>query len=465
LSRQGQDRGRKTPCTLMAREFDLIVIGTGSAGASAAYECRSAGWSVAIIDSRPFGGTCALRGCDPKKVLVDATEVIERTRQMAGKGVTCHDVKVDWPTLMQFKRTFTQPVPADREQRFSQAGIAVFHGRARFTDDTTVNVGDNTLTGRFVLIAAGARPATLDIDGEEHLTTSEEFLELAALPPRILFVGGGYISLEFAHLAARSGAQVQILHRGERPLERFDPDMVDRLAHATTELGIALHLKTAVQKIEQGPREFIVHGSVDGTPQTFPADLVVHGAGRVPEIDDLDLETAHVERGKRGVRVNEFLQSVSNANVYAAGDAAAKGPPLTPVAAMEGEVAAANLLKGNHRTPELAAVASIVYTLPPVACVGLHEAAAKEKGLKFRVNHQDTSEWHSSRRLGARYSAFKVLIEEGSERILGAHLIGPHAEEQINLFTLAIRSGIRSSDIAATLFAYPTGASDLSDMV
>jgi len=149
------------------KNFDLIVVGTGAAGASAAFECRSAGWNVAIIDSRPFGGTCALRGCDPKKVLVGATEVIERTRQMAGKGVSCNDVKIDWPALIQFKRTFTQPVPADREQQFSQAGIAVFHGRARFTAKSTVQIGDDTLIARFILIAAGARPATLDIDGEE----------------------------------------------------------------------------------------------------------------------------------------------------------------------------------------------------------------------------------------------------------------------------------------------------------
>src|SRR5712691_773345 len=447
------------------KNFDLVVIGTGAAGASAANKCRSAGWNVAIVDSRPFGGTCALRGCDPKKVLVGATEVIERTRHMAGKGVSCNDVKIDWPALIQFKRTFTQPVPADREQQFSQAGIAVFHGRARFTAKSTVQIGDDTLIGRFVLIAAGARPATLGIDGEEHLTTSDKFLELDVLPPRILFVGGGYISLEFAHVAARSGAQVEILHRGARPLEQFDPDMVDRLVHATRELGIALHLKTAVQKIEKGSAQFTVHASVDGAPQIFQADLVVHGAGRVPEIDDLDLETAGVEREKRGIRVNEFLQSVSNPAVYAAGDAASKGPPLTPVAAMEGEVVAANLLKGNHRTSELVAVASIAYTLPPVASVGLLEAAAKEKGLKFRVNHQDTSEWYSSRRLGAKYSAFKVLVEDETERILGAHLIGPDAEEQINLFTLAIQSGIRGSAIENTLFAYPTGASDLSYMV
>jgi glutathione reductase (NADPH) len=447
------------------QNFDLVVIGTGAAGAGAAYECRSAGWSVAIVDSRPFGGTCALRGCDPKRVLVGATEVIERARQLEGHGVRFREAKIDWPALMRFKRTFTEPVPTDREQQFSKAGIAVFHGRARFIDKTTIQVGDDTLIARFVLVAAGARPATLGIEGEAHLTTSDNFLELDSLPSRILFVGGGYVSLEFAHVAARSGAQVHIVHRGARPLEHFDADMVDRLMQASRNLGIALHLKASVQRIEPSSRGFAIDASVDGTLQTFEADLVVHGAGRVPEIDDLDLEAAGVKREKRGVIVNEFLQSVSNPSVYAAGDAAAKGPKLTPVAAMEGEVAAANLLKGNHRTPNLTAVASIAYTLPPVASVGLLEAAAKEKGLKFRVNHQDTSEWYSSRRLGAKYSAFKVLVEDETERILGAHLVGPHAEEQINIFTLAIRSGIRGSEIDNTLFAYPTAASDLGYMV
>ena len=306
----------------------------------------------------------------------------------------------------------------------------------------------------------------MGIDGEEHLTTSDKFLELDVLPPRILFVGGGYISLEFAHVAARSGAQVQILHRGARPLEHFDPDLVDLLVEATEELGVAVRLNAAVQSIAKDANGFTVQASVNGASQTFQADLVVHGAGRVPEIDDLDLATAGVEHGKRGVTVNEYLQSVSNPAVYAAGDAAASGgPPLTPVAGMEGEVVAANLLKGNHRKPDLAAIPSIVFTVPPVGSVGLLEAAAKEKGLKFRVKHQETSEWYSTRRLGAKYSAFKVLIEEGSERILGAHMMGPHTEEQINLFTMAIRSGLRASDIEQMVFAYPTGGSDLNYMV
>src|SRR5438105_950762 len=146
----------------MEKRFDLIVIGTGAAGSAAAYKCRKAGWEVAIIDFRPFGGTCALRGCDPKKVLVGVVELIDWTRRMDGKGVSAKDAQIDWPSLMQFKKTFTEPVPENQERGYVKAGIVPFHGRTRFLDRTTVQVGDDdSLTGRFVLIAAGAMPAVL----------------------------------------------------------------------------------------------------------------------------------------------------------------------------------------------------------------------------------------------------------------------------------------------------------------
>ena len=189
----------------MDKNFDLVIIGTGAAGATAAYKCRDAGWEVAIVDSRPFGGTCALRGCDPKKVLVGAADLIDWLRRMEGNGVSLPDAKIDWPALMRFKKTFTDPVPEDREKKYAQAGIAMFHGRTHFLDRTRLQVGDDTLNGRFILIATGAKPATLGISGEQYLTTSDQFLELEKLPERIAFVGGGYISFEFAHVAARAG--------------------------------------------------------------------------------------------------------------------------------------------------------------------------------------------------------------------------------------------------------------------
>lgn len=450
----------------MEKGFDLIAIGTGAAGSTAAYKCRSAGWEVAIIDSRPFGGTCALRGCDPKKVLVGAAELIDRTRRMEGKGISAKGAELDWPSLMRFKKTFTDPVPQNREKGFVKAGIATFHGRTRFINQTTVQVGADTLTGRFVLIASGAKPVALAIPGQAYLTTSDQFLELDQLPRRIIFVGGGYISFEFAHVAARAGAQVKILHRGARPLEGFDADLVGQLAQATREIGIDVRVNTAVEAVEKDGDHFVVKTSTQEGKQAFEADLIVHGAGRVPDIDDLDLEKAGVVRERKGVSVNEFLQSVSNPAIYAAGDAAASGGlPLTPVASMEGHVVASNMLKGNHRKPDYRGVPTVVFTLPPLASVGLLEDAARDQGLKFKVKHEETANWYSSRRVGLKYSGFKVLVEEGSNQILGAHMLGEHAEEVINLFGIAIRSGLKAENLKTMIYAYPTSASDLSYMV
>ena len=450
----------------MLRKFDLVVIGTGAAASTVAYECRSAGWEVAIIDSRPFGGTCALRGCDPKKVLVGVAEIIDSNERMAGRGVDSTNAKIDWPTLMRFKRTFTESVPENKEKGFSSAGIAAFHGRAHFVDQTSVAIGEDILLAKHVVIATGARPATLNIPGEEYVTFSDEFLELDELPERIVFIGGGYISFEFAHVVSRAGARATIVHRGRRPLPGFDPDLVDQLTQATRELGVDLRLKYAVEGIEKTSGNLLVTVSSDGKQQTIEADMAVHGAGRVPEIEDLALEKAGVKRSEKGVVVNEYLQSVSNPLVYAAGDAAASGgPPLTPVAGLEGRTVAANLLRGNNTTANYLGIPSVVFTNPPVAGVGLQEEAAREKGLKFKVNQGDSSGWYSSRRVNVKYSGFKVLVEESSGSILGAHLFGLHAEEIINLFALAIRSGLHASDLKEMLYAYPTSSSDVAYMV
>jgi glutathione reductase (NADPH) len=449
----------------MARKFDVVVIGTGTAASTVASRCREAKWEVAVVDSRPFGGTCALRGCDPKKVLVGAADAVDWTRRMRGKGIQ-GEARIHWPELMRFKRTFTQPVPKYKEETFTKAGIAAYHGRARFAGKTAVQVGDETLECRYVVIAAGARPATLNIPGEQHVTTSEQFLELDQLPRSIVFIGGGYISFEFAHLSARAGARVTILHRGERPLEGFDGDLASRVGDHSRQLGMDLHLRTVVKAVAGEPGRLRVLAATPEGEREFEAEMVVHGAGRVPEIDDMELDKAGVEREPRGVKVNEYLQSVSNPAVYAAGDVAASGgPPLTPVAGYEGQIVASNLLEGNHVTANYAGIASVVFTIPPLATVGLTEQAAQKLGLRFRKTFGDSARWYSSRRVAEEWSGFKVLIEEGTDKVLGAHLLGPHAEEVINLFGLAIRHGITAAQLKSTIFAYPTNASDLQYML
>lgn len=446
--------------------FDLIVIGTGEAAATAAHKCRSAGWSVAVIDSRPFGGTCALRGCDPKKVLVGAAELVDWSQRMQRKGFGQNPPSLDWAQLMQFKRTFTGPVPEKSETGFQKAGIQTFHGRAHFVDHTSLKVAGEVLTGKYILIAAGAAPAPLGIPGEKFLTYSDQFLELDHLPGRIVFVGGGYIAFEFTHIAARAGAQVTVLQRGARPLDGFDPDLVDKLAEATRKLGVDLRVGTAVEAIEQKDNHLVVHASSLERKLSFEADMVVHAAGRVPEIDDLDLKKAGVVRENEGITVNDYMQSISNPAVYAAGDAAASGGyKLTPVAGMEGGLVASNLLKGNHNKPDFSGVPTVVFSIPPLASVGLKEAEARQKGLDFKVKYTDTSGWYSSRRVNLQPSAYKVLIEEGSGKILGAHLLGYHAEEVINIFGLAIRNNLTSTNLKHNLYAYPTSGSDIIYMV
>ena len=450
----------------MPRKFDVIAIGTGSAASAVASRCREAGWQVAIVDSRPFGGTCALRGCDPKKVLVGAAEAVDWVRRMKGKGIQAENLQIDWPELMRFKRSFTEPVPKRREEGFAKAGIAAFHGRARFAGPTTLHVGEETLEGRYVVIAAGEAPADLKISGAEYLTTSDQFLELNELPRRILFIGGGYIAFEFAHVAALVGSQVTVLHRGPRPLALFDPDLVDQLVERTRELGIDVHLGTEAIGIQKSSTQLIVQALASGETRSFQTDMVVHAAGRVPDIKDLNLDAAGIEWESRGVRVNEFLQSVSNPSVYSAGDAAAtEGPPLAPVASYEGLIVAANLLKGNHQRPNYLGIPSVVFTIPPLSTVGLSERGAREQSLKFTVKKEMTSTWYSSRRVAEAYSGYKVLVEEDTDRILGAHILGSDAGEVINLFALAIRFGMRATDLQHMLFAYPTSGSNLTRML
>src|SRR5260370_3459281 len=315
----------------MTTTVDVIVLGTGSAAQTVAYTCRGAGWSVAVVDSRPFGGTCENRGCDPKKVLVGVSELADWSRRMQGKGISAPGLSISWPDLIRFKRTFTDPVPEQTERSFEQAGIITRHGRRHFVGRTSIEVGEDTLVRRHVVIAAGARHATLGIPGEEQLTTSTQFLELDALPRRIAFVGGGYIAFEFAHIAARAGAQVQVLHRGSRPLPKFDGDLVATLVEATKELGVEVHLQTQVVGISREADSLVVHTRTGAQEQTFEVDMAVHAAGRVPEIDDLNLDVAGVSWTTAGVSVNEYLQSVSNPSVYAAGDAVySGGVRLTP---------------------------------------------------------------------------------------------------------------------------------------
>jgi glutathione reductase (NADPH) len=438
--------------------YDIIVIGTGVAGASVATQCAQAGLAVAIADRVPYGGTCAQRGCDPKKVLLAASEAVARVQGLAGHGLE-GEVRVSWADLMTRKREFVGGVPERTEARLRDAGVTLLHGAARFVDRDAVEVDGRVLSAGAIVIATGAVPRPLGVPGEELLVHADGFMDLDELPPRIVFVGGGYISFEFAALARRAGAQVTVAHRSSRVLKGFDPDLSALLVDRYRALGIEVLLDAPTSGVSRDGDAFVVETSAG----PLAADLVVHGAGRVPDLASLDLETAGVESVARGVVVDEQLRSTRNPIVYAAGDAAGVGAPLTPPASRQADVVVKSIL-GQPAVYDPRATASVAFTDPPLAAVGMnaHEAAGRDD---VEIIENDMSDWFTTRRLGQTHAAAKVVREKSSRKLLGAHLLGANAEEVINVFALAIRNDLTTDQVADAVWAYPTASSDIGYLV
>lgn len=264
------------------------------------------------VDARDFGGICALRGCDPRKVLLSAAEAVDWVRRMEGKGIRAADAAIDWPALIELKLTFTLPMSISKRERFAAAGLTCIDGHARFVRANALQIDAEEVQARFIVVASGVRPAPLPIEGTEHLIDSEQFMDLESLPRRIAFIGGGYIAVEFSNLAASASVEVTVLEQAPRLLLRFDQELCRQLATYMQSRGIRVLPDHKVQSVVRAAGAFLVRATTAGGEQTFEADLVVH----------------------------------------AAGDAAASGgPPVTPVAFHEGEVVAANLLNGNAREP------------------------------------------------------------------------------------------------------------------
>ena len=447
----------------MRKRYDLVVIGSGVAGGTIAIKARNAGLNVALVDTGPLGGTCALKGCNPKKVLVHASEVVSRFEDMKGKGIV-GDVKINWPELMHFKRTFTAPIPKSNEKYYREIGIELYMGKASFSDEKTLRVDDKLIEGKYIVVSTGARPRELNIPGEDLLCNSECFLELNQLPKEVIFVGGGYIAFEFAHIAARVGAKVTVLQRGNQTLKKFDPDIIQLLMKASKEIGIEVKMNQNVERIEKEGKKLKVFTGKEEEDE-YTADLIVHAAGRVPNLEGLNLEAGNISRDRRGILIDDFLRSQSNPSVYVCGDVNTYGIPLTPVADMEARLITAQILKKQMEKVNYNVVPSVLFTVPPVASVGLHDEEVLKRRIDFEKQFIDTSNWTASRRLGLKHSASKILIDKSSHQILGAHLIGHHAEEVINLFSLAMRHQLTVEQIHDTVYGYPTFSYDIHSLL
>jgi glutathione reductase (NADPH) len=441
--------------------FDVIVIGTGVAGQTAAEELARAGLRVAVADRREFGGTCLLRGCEPKKVLFSAAEVVERAGDQRGRG-PAGQLMLDWASLIAFKKTFTDPMPRQIEQTIADAGATLIHGEAQFTAPDVVAIGGTPYSAEHFVVATGAVPIELGIPGEESVIDHEAFMASDALGGHVVFIGGGYISFEFAHIAATAGAKTTILHRSERVLKGFDPDLAEMLVGSYRASGIDVRTNAPVAEVRRGSvgLEVVL---ADGSLVT--CDAVVHGAGRTPDLSALALDAAGVTHGSHGIEVDSAMRCPSNPRVFAVGDAASLGAPLTPVGVRQARVAVGNILRPDSDAFAPEVVPSVVFAHPPLASVGMTETEAAASPLDVEVRFIDTSGWASSRRIGSKVSGAKTLVERDSGRILGAHLLGHDAAEVINLFAAAVLGGLRAQDLRSAIWAYPTAGYEIVYLV
>jgi len=260
---------------------------------------------------------------------------------------------------------------------------------------------------------------------------------------------------------------VTILQRSGRVLKGFDPDIVDRLVLASREIGIDVQVNMPLVSVERTTAGLLVRAGKKGEESTFEADMVVHGAGRVSTTEGLGLAAGNVATDRRGIVVDDHLRSVSNPAVYVAGDANPISPQLTPVAVMDAHIVVDNILNGNTRTADYSVVPSAVFTAPPLASVGLTEEAAQKKGISYVVTAGDLSARFTIRSIGQKHAGYKLLVEKDSHRILGAHLIGPHVEEVINIFALAIKHNLTVDDLTldAIPWAYPSSTYEVIHMI
>ncbi|RKS55767.1 glutathione reductase (NADPH) [Gillisia mitskevichiae] len=447
-------------------EYDVFVIGSGTAGKLVATTCAKEGLKVAITDNREFGGTCPNRGCDPKKVLFGLTEILDRSYKMMGKGIVKMPV-TNWEDLMDFKKTFVNAVPAKTEKDLKALGIKMYHQSPKFLDKNTLSVEGKTVNAKKIVIATGKIPLELKIPGREHALTSDDFLNLRKLPETMLFIGAGYIGMEFAHIAARFGVKVTMIDTGERPLHNFDEDMVSHLQKASEELGIKFIFNAEVIEIEKLRKNFRVTANQKGKEISEAVELVFNTAGRIPSIEDLDLEKGNVSFSNRGVLVNKHLQNTSNESVFACGDVSdSDGLPLTPLSSEEGKIVSENILKkGMPAISEYAPQPSVVFTLPNLASVGLSEKEAKAQGLEYRLENKLVPSWFNAKRINADEYAYKTLVDTKTGLILGAHLVGPEAAEIINLFSMAMAGNLSCEIVRKMIFAYPTWGSDIKSML
>jgi len=448
----------------MTEGYDIVILGGGNAGFGVSAVAAEAGKRIAFVEERDFGGTCPNRGCTPKKVLVAAAHALHEIEIAKVHGIEVGAPTLNWAKLIDREKAMIASVPERLEGLARQRGD-VYRGHARFVGPNAVAVGDEILEAKHIVIATGSKPRPLPIPGAEHLITSDEVLSERELPGEVVFIGGGVIAMEFSHVYARAGARVTILEVMPNVLSGMDSDAVAEVRKESERIGIAIKTDVEVAKIAPIGDRFRVSYRHDGKEVTVEADRVVNGAGRVANVDTLDLEAGNVRHDKVRIETDGYLRSVSNPAVWVCGDALVTSAQLSPLATYGGQLVGRNIVNGPKERPDYRTIPSCVFTVPALASVGLTLAQAEKEGLKVKVSVNDMRDWFSGETYGETVAWAKVLTEEGSGRILGAQMVGHSGEELIHLFALAMRHGISATDIKSTVFAFPTFSADVKSML
>lgn len=449
----------------MQRETcDVFIIGGGNAGFGVTVPARAAGLKVMMAEPRDLGGTCPNRGCTPKKVLVAAGHALHEIAQAHVHHIAVGTPRLDWGALIDREKEMIAHIPASLAETLTGRGVELIRAPARFAGPNEIAAGDRRIAAKHIVIATGSRPRPLPIQGAELMITSDEVLSERAQPESVLFVGGGVIALEFGHVYARAGTEVTILEVLPRLLPALDEDAVAQVRKESERIGIKVHTGVKVKRVEKAGAHLRTLFEADGKDHEVESDRVVNGAGRIANVDDLDLDAGNVAHDGFRIATDDYLRSTSNPSVYVCGDVTAS-PQLSPIATYEGRLVGRNIVDGGKHKPDYASIPSAVYTVPALATVGLSEEGAKAKGLKTRVQVNDMEYWFSTRTFAETAAWSKIIVEDGTDRILGAHFVGHTGEELINLFGLAMKHGITAGDIRDFVFAYPTFSADIRSML
>ncbi|PKR55858.1 glutathione-disulfide reductase [Thalassospira marina] len=443
-------------------DYDLFVIGAGSGGVRAARVASGYGAKVAIAEESRVGGTCVIRGCVPKKLLVYGAHFAEDFEDASAYGWTLPgEPTFSWKMLIANKDREIDRLNGIYKKLLAGSDVELFESRAVFKDAHTLQVGDQTVTAERILIAVGGHPTVPDIPGIEHAITSNEAFHLEDQPKRIAVVGGGYIAVEFAGIFAGLGSDVSLLYRGEQILRGFDRDIRNHLAEEIVKKGIDLKVETNVTAIEKQADGSLKLALTDGSDMVV--DAVMYATGRAPNTSGLGLDEAGVETNRKGaVLISSGLQTNID-NIYAVGDVTDR-VQLTPVAIKEGMAFADTVYGGKPWHMTYQAIPTAVFSQPPVGTVGLSEEEARAKGgevLIFKSTFRPMRHTLSGRE---EKTLMKLVVDKTTDVVLGAHMVGPDAAEIIQGIGIAVRMGATKAQFDQTVAVHPSAAEEFVTM-